>query len=94
MTSSSSVPGVSSVTSPTPAWGPRRLPRRRHRAASITAPTLIADGAADQLDPAGNSRTLACLIPGARLTLFPGAGHAFPFQDQAALVTQVESFLA
>ena len=63
------------------------------RAASITAPTLIADGAADQLDPAVNSRTLAGLIPGTRLTLFPGAGHAFLFQDQAAFVTQVESFL-
>ena len=63
------------------------------RTASITAPTLIADGAADQLDPAVNSRTLAGLIPGARLTLFPGAGHAFLFQDQAAFVTQVESFL-
>ena len=64
------------------------------RAASITAPALIADGAADQLDPAVNSRTLAGLIPGARLTLFPGAGHAFLFQDQSAFVTQVESFLA
>jgi pimeloyl-ACP methyl ester carboxylesterase len=63
------------------------------RAASITAPTLLADGTADQLDPAVNSRTLAGLIPGARLTLFPGAGHAFLFQDQAAFVTQVESFL-
>ncbi len=64
------------------------------RAASITAPTLIADGAADQLDPAVNSRVLAGLIPGARLTLFPDAGHAFLFQDQAAFVPQVESFLA
>jgi pimeloyl-ACP methyl ester carboxylesterase len=63
------------------------------RAASITAPTLIADGAADQLDPAVNSHTLAGLIPGARLAMFPGAGHAFLFQDQAAFVTQVESFL-
>jgi hypothetical protein len=25
--------------------------------------------------------------------LFPGAGHAFLFQDQSAFVTQVESFL-
>ncbi len=61
--------------------------------ALITAPTLIADGAADQLDPAVSSRTLAGLIPGARLTLFPGAGHAFLFQDQAAFVSHVESFL-
>jgi pimeloyl-ACP methyl ester carboxylesterase len=63
------------------------------RTASITAPTFIADGAVDQLDPAVNSRTLAGLIPGAKLTLFPDAGHAFLFQDQAAFVPQVESFL-
>ena len=63
------------------------------RAASITAPTLIADGAADRLDPAVNSRTLAGLIRGARLTLFPDAGHAFLFQDQAAFVPEIESFL-
>jgi pimeloyl-ACP methyl ester carboxylesterase len=63
------------------------------RTVSITAPTLIADGAADQLDPAVNSRTLAGLIPGAKLTLFPDAGHAFLFQDQAAFVPQIESFL-
>ncbi len=63
------------------------------RAATITAPTLIADGAADQLDPAVNSRTLAGLIPGAKLSLFPDAGHAFLFQDQAAFVPQIESFL-
>ena len=63
------------------------------RAATITAPTLIADGAADQLDPAANSRALAGLIPGAKLTLFPDAGHAFLFQDQAAFVPQIESFL-
>jgi pimeloyl-ACP methyl ester carboxylesterase len=63
------------------------------RAATITAPTLIADGAADQLDPAVNSRTLAGLIPGARLSLLPDAGHAFLFQDQAAFVPQIESFL-
>jgi pimeloyl-ACP methyl ester carboxylesterase len=63
------------------------------RAATIAAPTLIADGAADQLDPAVNSRTLAGLIPGAKLSLYPDAGHAFLFQDQAAFVPQIESFL-
>ena len=63
------------------------------KAATITAPTLIADGTADRLDPLTNSHTLADLIPGAKLTLYPGAGHAFMFQDQAAFVTLIESFL-
>ncbi len=62
-------------------------------AATITAPTLIADGTADRLDPLANSRTLARLIPGARLVLYPDAGHAFLFQDQAAFVPLIESFL-
>ena len=63
------------------------------QAATITAPALIADGTADQLDPLTNSHTLASLIPGAKLTLYPGAGHAFLFQDQPAFVTLIESFL-
>jgi pimeloyl-ACP methyl ester carboxylesterase len=63
------------------------------RASKITVPTLIADGTADRLDPLANSHTLASLIPGAKLTLYPGAGHAFLFQDQAAFVPLIESFL-
>ena len=63
------------------------------QAATITAPTLIADGTADRLDPPANSHTLAGLIPGAKLTLYPGAGHAFLFQDQTAFITLIESFL-
>jgi pimeloyl-ACP methyl ester carboxylesterase len=59
----------------------------------ITVSTLIADGTADRLDPLVNSRTLAGLIPGAKLTLYPDAGHAFLFQDQAAFVPLIESFL-
>ncbi len=63
------------------------------QSATITAPTLIADGTADQLDPLTNSHTLAGLIPGAKLTLYPSAGHAFLFQDQAAFLPLTESFL-
>jgi len=62
--------------------------------ADIAVPTLIADGTADRLDPVANSRTLARLIPGARLALYADAGHAFLFQDQAAFVPLMESFLA
>ena len=40
-----------------------------------------------------NRHTLAGLILGASLTLFPDAGHAFLFQDQTTLIPQIESFL-
>ncbi len=61
--------------------------------ATITPPTLIADGTLDRLDPNANSQTLANLIHGAKLILYPDAGHAFLFQDQAKLVPRLESFL-
>ena len=62
-------------------------------AATIAVPTLIADGTSDRLDPPANSSTLARLIPGSELTLYPDAGHAFLFQDQAAFIPVIEAFL-
>jgi pimeloyl-ACP methyl ester carboxylesterase len=64
------------------------------RTATIAVPTLIADGRADQLDPLGNSHVLAGLISRSKLVLYPDAGHAFLFQDQAAFVPAIESFLS
>ena len=61
--------------------------------ATITVPTLVADGQLDRLDPVANSQNLANLIHGAELRLYPDAGHAFLFQDQANFVPTVESFL-
>ena len=55
--------------------------------------TLVADGTLDQLDPAANDVLLARSVPGARLLLFPDAGHAFLFQDTALFVPAVEGFL-
>jgi pimeloyl-ACP methyl ester carboxylesterase len=63
------------------------------KTATIAVPTLIADGTADKIDPIANSRELAKLIPNAKLQLYPGAGHAFLFQDQATFLPLVESFL-
>ena len=63
------------------------------RTATITMPTLVADGAADKLDPITNSRALAKLIPGTRLQLYPDAGHAFLFQE-SAFVPVIEKFLS
>jgi pimeloyl-ACP methyl ester carboxylesterase len=59
----------------------------------IQAPTLVADGTQDALDPVSNDRMLARLIPGARLVLYPGAGHGFMFQDTGSFVSQLRSFL-
>ena len=59
----------------------------------ISVPTLIADGTDDQLDPVANDHTLARLIPGARLMLYPDAGHGFLFQDGPRFAALIESFL-
>jgi pimeloyl-ACP methyl ester carboxylesterase len=64
------------------------------RLAHIAQPTLVADGARDALDPAANDRQLAHAIHGARLVLYPDAGHAFLFQDAAAFAGRVTKFLS
>jgi pimeloyl-ACP methyl ester carboxylesterase len=61
--------------------------------ARISVPTLIVDGTADQLDPVANDHALARLIPGARLVLYPDAGHGFLFQEGTRFASLVESFL-
>ena len=48
----------------------------------IAAPTLVADGSQDPLDPVANSRALTKLIPPAQLVLYPDAAHAFLFQER------------
>jgi pimeloyl-ACP methyl ester carboxylesterase len=65
-----------------------------HEISRISAPTLVADGTDDQLVPAVNDHLLARLIPGARLVLYPDAGHAFLFQDITSFASLVDSFLA
>jgi pimeloyl-ACP methyl ester carboxylesterase len=49
----------------------------RERVASIRAPTLVLAGDSDLMISPDNSRWLAAHIPGARLELVAGAGHAF-----------------
>jgi pimeloyl-ACP methyl ester carboxylesterase len=64
-----------------------------HNDGAIAAPTLVADGTSDALDPVANDHQLAGLIPGAQLALYPGAGHAFWSQDQTEFVPRLESSL-
>ena len=61
--------------------------------ARISVPALVADGVADQLAPVANDHVLARLIPGARLVLYPDAGHGFLFQEGTPFASRVESFL-
>ncbi len=64
-----------------------------HELSRVRVGTLVADGTLDRLDPSANARMLAATVPGARLTLYRGAGHAFLFQDQAAFVLAVQRLL-
>lgn len=74
------------------AWAGKDAALARYR--DIAAPTLVADGATDRLVPAANVRTLAAGITGAKLLVYRDAGHAFLFQDAAAFVPAVVSFLS
>jgi pimeloyl-ACP methyl ester carboxylesterase len=60
----------------------------------LRLPMLVADGTLDQLDPVANDRLLADSVPGAKLILYPGAGHAFLFQDLVSFVSAVRRFLS
>jgi pimeloyl-ACP methyl ester carboxylesterase len=60
---------------------------------TVRLPLLVADGTLDQLDPSANDRSLARSVPGAKLILYSGAGHAFLFQDAASFLPAVERFL-
>jgi pimeloyl-ACP methyl ester carboxylesterase len=63
------------------------------RLSQIKARTLILSGDADQLIPCANSQTLASAIPGARLQLLKGAGHAFPLErEEEAVQALTEHF--
>lgn len=59
------------------------------RLAAITAPTLVAAGTADRVIPAANAELLAAAIPGARLALLDGGGHAFMAQEPERLASLI-----
>lgn len=61
---------------------------------SIRQPTLVLTGDDDPIVPAGNSRILASLIPGARLEVVAQGGHLMLFDSPAEVVPRVAGFLA
>ena len=54
------------------------------RLAEIRIPTLVMHGAQDRIVPAANAQRLADGIAGARLVIFPDAGHVITDATQAA----------
>ena len=61
--------------------------------AGVRAPTLVAGGSQDVVVPPANVRAIARRIPGARLDLYRGAGHAFLFEDRRRFAAAVDAFL-
>ena len=63
------------------------------RLGEIGARTLVVHGDADRMVRAENGRLLADGIRGARLALWPGAGHLY-FTDEPAADRDVLAFLS
>jgi poly(3-hydroxyoctanoate) depolymerase len=61
---------------------------------SIRQPSLVLTGDDDPIVPAGNSRILASLIPGARLEVIAQGGHLMLFDSPAEVLPRVTGFLA
>jgi pimeloyl-ACP methyl ester carboxylesterase len=65
----------------------------RHRLGEIRCPTLIVAGDRDSLIPLSAKEEMARTIPGARLVVVPGSGHATPIDDAQAFNQLLEEFL-
>jgi len=62
--------------------------------AAVDVPALVVHGEADPVCPAGAGRALAEGIPGARLVLLPGAGHAPFLSAPGPFAAALSGFLA
>jgi 3-oxoadipate enol-lactonase len=63
------------------------------RVGEIRAPTLVVHGTEDVLIPPANGERLAAAIPGAELSLWPGAAHLY-FTDEPAIDRHVAAWLS
>lgn len=60
----------------------------------VRAPTLVVHGDEDAMSPVANAHTLARGIPGARLHLEAGAGHAVPLERPEACAALLLEWIA
>jgi pimeloyl-ACP methyl ester carboxylesterase len=65
----------------------------RERIGAIAVPTLVVCGAEDRMTPPKYSTFLAERIPGARLCIVPGAGHAVMSEAPDALSSAIAGFI-
>ena len=72
----------------------RDRPDASATAAAIVVPTLVVGGADDAITRPTELRALAAAIPGARLTLLDGAGHASAWEVPQAFAEAARSVLA
>ena len=63
------------------------------RVSSISAPTLVFQGGADNVVDPRNAELLATLIPGSRLHVTPDRGHLVVWEEAEALAPVVRDFL-
>ncbi|MDI6774889.1 MAG: alpha/beta fold hydrolase [Verrucomicrobiota bacterium] len=66
----------------------------REQAARVAVPLLLVHGAEDRVIPARAGRELADTVPGARLAILPGRGHALPILAPSALAAMMKEFAA
>jgi pimeloyl-ACP methyl ester carboxylesterase len=59
----------------------------------IACPTLVATGAHDGWAPPAQHEAIAAAIPGATLTIIPGAGHMVQVEQPQALTDALASWL-
>ena len=60
----------------------------------IQAPTLIVWGDQDAILPRSDQETLVAAITGSRLLVYPGAGHAFYWEDPDLVASDLAAFIA
>jgi non-heme chloroperoxidase len=63
-----------------------------HELGAISAPTLIAWGERDAICPREEQDALVAAIPGARLSVHEGGGHAFHWEDPARFAAELAAF--
>jgi len=60
----------------------------------IKAPTLTVWGDQDAILPRSDQESLAAAITGSRLLVYPGAGHAFYWEDPGRVASDLAAFIA